>query len=185
MNQRGWIYFLENPSLNGLVKIGFSTKEPEIRVRELSSTGVPRVFEIGYEALLERPRDLEQRVHATLKSHHENKEFFRTTPKQAIAAIRAVAKQMGLALQLERTTLADDAPGQNSTATGPPTHTVAPKFLMPSQVRAKSQLHLHQARITRLNQAAVNKPRPSCPHSGSDRAPTPSGHCSTCFGHYS
>ena len=90
MNLRGWIYVLENPSLKGLVKIGFSTKDPAIRVRELSSTGVPRVFEIAYEALLERPRDLEQRVHATLKSHHENKEFFRTTPKQAIAAIQTM-----------------------------------------------------------------------------------------------
>lgn len=175
---------LENPSLKGLVKIGFSTKDPAIRVRELSSTGVPRLFEIAYEALLERPRDLEQRVHASLKLHHETKEFFRTTPSQAIAAIHTVAKQMGLVLQLERTNIADDAPAPNSTTTAPTIHTPAPRFLTPSRVRAKSQLDLHQARRTRVSQSVVNQPRPSCPHCGSDRRPSPSGHCSACFGHY-
>lgn len=184
MNLRGWIYVLKNPSLDGLVKVGFSTKDPALRVKELSSTGVPRVFEIAYEALVERPRDLEQQVHANLKLYHESKEFFRTTPAQAIAAIQTVAKQMALELQLERGNPAYDTQGENSPTIPPVIDTPPPRFLTPSQVRARSQLDLHQTRQARVKKFVVSQPRLLCPHCGSERRPSPSGYCSSCFGLY-
>ena len=182
MNLRGWIYVLVNPSLEGLVKVGFSTKDPVIRVRELSSTGVPRVFSIAYEALVENPRELEQRVHSTLKSHHESKEFFRTTPEEAVAAIRAVASEIGATLQLERSNLRDleiKSPSRPGPCTVPATVT---RSLAPSKVHAGIRLDLHKLRKARLTQITTKQPRLSCPNCGSEERPSPSGYCQSCFG---
>src|SRR6478735_7580912 len=102
MAVRGWIYVLVNSSLPGLVKVGYSTKDPAIRIVELSTTGVPFAFEIAYEALAEDPRDLEQAVHSRLKLLHESKEFFRTSPTVAVEAIRAIAREADRTLELQR-----------------------------------------------------------------------------------
>lgn len=33
---RGWVYVISNPTIPGLVKIGFSTKDPLLRAEELN-----------------------------------------------------------------------------------------------------------------------------------------------------
>jgi hypothetical protein len=104
---RGWIYVLTNESLPGLVKIGFSLKDPSLRVGELSATGVPRNFALAYEAMLAGPRDLEQAVHVALRSEHESKEFFRTSPGKAVRVIRTMARERGIELTLERSLVAE------------------------------------------------------------------------------
>ena len=76
---------------------------------------------IAYEALVENPRDMEQRVHSNLRSSHESKEFFRTTPEAAVAAIRAVANEIGAELQLER----DDLRAQGGKLAATPEATCA------------------------------------------------------------
>ena len=88
---RGWIYVLTNASMPGLVKVGFSLKDPSLRAAELEGTGVPHPFLLAYEALVHAPRDLEQRVHRRLSNHREAKEFFRCEAHLAIDAIRAEA----------------------------------------------------------------------------------------------
>lgn len=49
MIEPGHIYILVNPSMEGLVKIGKTTRDPESRARELSqATGVPTPFYVAF-----------------------------------------------------------------------------------------------------------------------------------------
>ena len=101
MKIRGWVYVLLNKSMPGLLKIGFSTKDPALRVRELGGTGLPHDFEIAYDALVESPRDLEQLVHKRLIEYHEAKEFFRIDLEFAVDAIREVAETEEIEILVE------------------------------------------------------------------------------------
>ncbi len=89
---RGWIYVLANRAMPGLVKVGFSMKDPTLRAQELQGTGIPHPFLVTYEALVHDPQDLEQRVHRRLSAHREAKEFFVCDPLTAVNAIRAEAE---------------------------------------------------------------------------------------------
>lgn len=92
MPQSGYIYILINPTLNGLVKIGKTSKTPEERAKELSSaTGVPTQFMVAYDEFFEDIDLAENHVHEVLKNmgHHifPNKEFFDIPLKKAIEII--------------------------------------------------------------------------------------------------
>ena len=95
MRTRGWIYVLTNKAMPGLVKIGFSTKDPIFRVEELSGTGLPFAFDLEYDALVNEPRDVEQKVHKRLAEQREAKEFFRTDVPRAVATIREILTEDG------------------------------------------------------------------------------------------
>jgi hypothetical protein len=88
---RGWVYVISNAAMPDLLKIGFSLKDPTLRARELANTGSPFPYKVQYEALLENPRDVEQRTHQHLADRREGREWFRCTFDQAVSAIRAVA----------------------------------------------------------------------------------------------
>lgn len=90
---KGWVYVLSNESLDGLVKIGFSTKDPESRAKELSGdTGVPTPFIVEYEMLVEDPHSCEQRAHDLLddKRVNQRREFFRCSVNDAIKSAKQV-----------------------------------------------------------------------------------------------
>ena len=74
----------------GLVKVGYSSKDPEARASELNSTGVPHPYTVDYEILVEDPYKLEQKAHRALTEKKENKEWFRCTVEEAISAIKKV-----------------------------------------------------------------------------------------------
>jgi hypothetical protein len=177
---RGWIYVLINPALEGLVKIGFSTKDPALRVRELSTTGVPRSYELAFDALVDNPREVEQRAHSRLKNVHDNKEFFRTTPSVAIQTIREIAAELKLELQLQRAAPGVDAPPKAppSQPTWNPQRTV--RRLTPSSVSAKAEEDTNLRRKVRMEE--VKTAARACPHCGSSARPSPAGYCSACFG---
>jgi hypothetical protein len=101
---RGWVYVLSNKAMPELLKIGYSTKDPSLRVQELNTTGLPHPFCVEYDALVVGPREVEQAVHAHLKSHHEAKEFFRVTVHTAVSAIRAVIAAQGKEIVVDQTT---------------------------------------------------------------------------------
>jgi len=93
MPQSGYIYILINPTLNGLVKIGKTSKTPEERAKELSSaTGVPTSFMVAYDEYFEDIDLAENQVHEVLKDmgHHvfPNKEFFDIPLKEAISVVK-------------------------------------------------------------------------------------------------
>ena len=87
---RGWIYIITNKSMRGLVKIGYSTKDPALRSKELDNTGVPHKYSIVYDILVNEPRDYEKKIHSFLHDKHEGKEWFKCSEIEAIKAIRKI-----------------------------------------------------------------------------------------------
>lgn len=95
---RGWIYVISNKSMPGLVKVGYSSKDPEERAQELDHTGTPQPYVVEYDILIEGELyQIEQHIHRNLSSYSEGKEWFRCTPEQAVTAIRQVAKNIAIA----------------------------------------------------------------------------------------
>lgn len=94
-NVKGYVYVLSNKSMPGIVKIGFSLKDPSIRAAELEGTGVPHPFVVEYFSLVEAPFDLEQLVHQTLDDRRERKEFFRISCNEAISIIERLISETG------------------------------------------------------------------------------------------
>ena len=90
--ENGFIYVLSNPSMPGLLKIGFSIRNVAERVAELSSsTGIPSDF--VFEALFASPaaQEDEYRIHEALSAYRQGtKEFFRIRPGEAIRKIMQV-----------------------------------------------------------------------------------------------
>lgn len=99
MGVRGWVYVITNKAMPELVKVGYSTKDPEIRAEELANTGTPHAYVVEFDVLVENPRDLEQKAHAQLSAFHERKEWFRCSVTQAVEAIKSVS---GSSVLLER-----------------------------------------------------------------------------------
>lgn len=62
----GFIYIMSNPSHSGLLKIGQMSKDPLVRRKELSTTGVPEEFVIEYQALVSDYRRQEKLIHQKL-----------------------------------------------------------------------------------------------------------------------
>jgi hypothetical protein len=88
---RGWVYVISNRSMPGLIKVGFTLKDPDLRAKELDNTGAPHPYIVEYEVMVNHPRDLEQRVHTFLTHAREAKEWFNCSLHEAIEAIRALA----------------------------------------------------------------------------------------------
>lgn len=61
---KGWVYVMTNPSMPGLIKVGFSMSDPELRARELGHTGIPGAYLVEYEVLTGNPFQVEQAAHA-------------------------------------------------------------------------------------------------------------------------
>ncbi|MDP3007730.1 MAG: DUF1566 domain-containing protein [Methylococcales bacterium] len=88
---KGWVYIITNKAMPNLLKVGFSTKDPELRAQELHTTGVPHRFVVEYDVLVNEPTDIEQAAHNLLKNYHENKEWFNCSIETAVMAIRQSA----------------------------------------------------------------------------------------------
>lgn len=85
----GKIYALLNPSMPGLVKIGKTTRNSELRADELHTTGVPTPFIVLYEVNVDDCDEAERLMHETLAVFRlsDRREFFRVAPKVAVAAM--------------------------------------------------------------------------------------------------
>ena len=99
--KEGWVYVLTNEAMPGLVKVGYTMKDPAIRAEELykdskngAVTGVPMPFVVVYKALVVNPYQVEQAVHKELESKRVNnsREFFRCEPVEAIQLIKRVSQ---------------------------------------------------------------------------------------------
>jgi hypothetical protein len=89
---RGYVYFLENPAMPGLLKIGFTTTSLEQRLSELNTTGVPEEFVIGAAFLVSDAESCEKAVHALFSEYRirEQREFFRLSLKEALDKSQAI-----------------------------------------------------------------------------------------------
>jgi hypothetical protein len=88
MALRGWVYVITNKSMPGLIKIGFSTKDPLARAEELG-TGSPHPYQVEYDILVDDPQSIEQRLHQIFSHKREGKEWFRCSISEAVNKIRA------------------------------------------------------------------------------------------------
>jgi hypothetical protein len=88
---KGWVYVISNKAMQSLVKVGFSTKDPDLRADELNHTGSPHPYLVEYEVLIEEPYEIEQATHKLLSSKHEAKEWYRCSAEEAVAAIKQVS----------------------------------------------------------------------------------------------
>lgn len=102
MGIRGWVYVLSNRAMPGLVKVGFSTKDPVLRTAQLDGTGLPHPFEVEYDALVSDPRDVEQLLHERLADTREAKEFFRASVEVVTEALYEVLVELGKEILLEQ-----------------------------------------------------------------------------------
>ena len=89
----GFIYVMSNPAHPGLIKIGQTSKDPDIRRHNLNSTGVPQDFKLEYRALANDYRRLEKEIHQKLNNsrYRQDREFFEISVQEAISSIRKVA----------------------------------------------------------------------------------------------
>src|SRR3989442_2652234 len=87
---KGWVYIISNRAMPGLVKVGQSLKDPDLRAEELNHTGSPHPYVVEYEVLVEEPSKIEKQTHKLLGDKGEGKEWFRCSAEQAVAAIKQV-----------------------------------------------------------------------------------------------
>lgn len=88
----GHVYLLVNSSMPGLVKIGYTDRDPHRRAEELSVvTGVAVPFVVAFSVAVPNPAELEEKIHTVLEEFRisNNREFFRVSVGRAIAAIEA------------------------------------------------------------------------------------------------
>ena len=92
MNE-GTVYVLTNPAMPGMVKIGKTTRNVELRLSDLYSTGVPLPFECEYAAKVSDVDKTEKAFHRAFSPNRVNpkREFFNIEPEQAIAVLELMA----------------------------------------------------------------------------------------------
>ena len=83
-------YVLSNPSMPGLLKIGYTKNSPEERAQQISNaTGVATPFKVDYAFKCHEGQFLEEEIHSYLDSHRvaNNREFFKLELHEAVEAI--------------------------------------------------------------------------------------------------
>jgi len=88
----GYIYVLVNSAMPDLVKVGFTTRNPAGRAKELGAvTGVPVPFIVAYERPVANCQLAEQLIHRALQEKGfrvaENREFFRAPLATVIESV--------------------------------------------------------------------------------------------------
>ena len=89
----GWVYILSNAAMPGLLKIGYTDRNPFSRAREISqATGVPFNFTVEYQIYVSHPYELEQKLHKLLHDYrvNNNREFFKCDYEKVILTIYEV-----------------------------------------------------------------------------------------------
>ena len=89
----GTVYVLTNPAMPNMVKIGKTTRDVELRLADLYSTGVPLPFECEYAAKVKDVDKTEKAFHTAFEPSRVNpkREFFNINPGQAIAVLELMA----------------------------------------------------------------------------------------------
>jgi len=94
----GKIYILRNSALkDGILKIGLTERESEIRANEISSTtGVPLQYEVLYEDEVLDAIVAERLIHQKLGKYRLNprREFFKLPPKLAVKTVFEVCMEI-------------------------------------------------------------------------------------------
>jgi hypothetical protein len=105
----GYIYVLINPAMEGLVKIGMTTRNPENRVKELSSaTGIPNKFILIYQQRVDDCASCEKAIHNLLEAKgyrvSNQREFFNITTTAAIDVVSRACRDFSNFISEEEST---------------------------------------------------------------------------------
>lgn len=90
------VYVLTNPSMPGLVKIGYTADEDaNRRIGQLYTTGVPVPFKLEFACRVPNALEVERALHLAFGPHRINpgREFFRIEPEQAIVILKLLHVQ--------------------------------------------------------------------------------------------
>ena len=93
-----FLYILKNEFMPNIVKVGWSSRNPNIRADELGSvTGVPGKFELVQAFSVRDGLEAEAFVYRTLSDLRvSKKEFIRLSPEEAEKRIKAILDNAGL-----------------------------------------------------------------------------------------
>jgi diguanylate cyclase (GGDEF)-like protein len=87
---KGWVYIAALADADGVVKIGYSSKDPSLLVNERpEATDTPRKATVVYAALVENPCKVEAATRKELKSFNTNGKWFRVHRVRAMDTIKA------------------------------------------------------------------------------------------------
>ena len=90
----GYIYVLENKGQPGILKIGYTDRTPQSRLKEINAgTGVITPWIIINTFACKAPSHIEGLVHTQLWEYHVNKEGFAVTPKMAEDVIARIISE--------------------------------------------------------------------------------------------
>ena len=90
-----WVYVLENETVPGLLKIGYTKLTPESRAKQISNaTGVPLPYKVAWAYHCFNDELLEGEVHHALKKYRVNnqREFFQIGLDAAKETIESIGK---------------------------------------------------------------------------------------------
>jgi len=99
---KGYVYIFSNPSFE-FVKIGYSDRDPLIRLEELNTTGVPTPFIFEFTALVYEPKNVEKLIHGELSNYRVNpdREFFRLTANNAVVKTKEILRSNNISVMYE------------------------------------------------------------------------------------
>ena len=90
-----WVYVLENETLPGLLKIGYTKLTPDERAKQISNaTGVPLPYKVAWAFRCFNGELLEGEVHHALRKYRVNnqREFFQVGLDEAKQTIESIGK---------------------------------------------------------------------------------------------
>lgn len=95
--KEGYVYILTNRAMPGLVKIGYTRKNPIARAADLYTTGVPLPFKVYAKLRVKSPKRVETKLHRRFEKNrlNPNREFFQVQPRVAHAALYEAAGRRG------------------------------------------------------------------------------------------
>lgn len=101
MNEKGYVYVLTNPSFrDDWVKIGKSSREPNVRSKELSNTAVPLDYEIYATLKTIKYAEAEKMIHRSIDRIsklriNEKREFFNIPAEKAYEILADIKELLG------------------------------------------------------------------------------------------
>lgn len=99
----GFVYILSNSAFPNYVKIGYTTKDPTLRAKELDTTGLPTPFVVEYVLPCACPHLVEKAIHNTLSSYRvsSKREFFAVSIQTAKIVMREHALPQDILEELQ------------------------------------------------------------------------------------
>jgi hypothetical protein len=83
VNKSGFVYCLTNNLMPGICKVGFTTRSPYDRLKELSGTNLPEDWEVEWAYPFSNPGNIEKSIHKDMNKYRlrPDREFFKMAPK--------------------------------------------------------------------------------------------------------